>query len=638
MVVTRGLATAVAFMLLASGSASAGPSRDRLVIDRGAYRLVVNGGAVELSSNGTRLLHGTLLSGGVRQRWDARSSTLTLMSRSAVVTLRARPAFFDLRLTLLNRGPTRTTVSFPAALAGDVGTVTAGYAPNVLPGVRLAPPFFSRLGNNVEIYPSRWAFADYLAFDAGGTHVALYSVSRGPIRPVTLGFVHLPAGRCSGPSFCVVHDFQTWVRRGSRWVSPVVRVRVGGSVQESILAYRRDNGIDAYPSLQSKLGARLQTLARAPLVKTNLPRLGPFRELDLSRLPSPVLVHPVGYQPGGHDVNVPDVLPPDQGFGTDADFRSLIERAHAHGDLVMPYDNFSWWDPASPTMQASKPDAVAVLDEHGDPATVAYNGRTGIIVSAASATVRARVAQQLEAWRTQVPADCLFLDQVGARPWLRDFNHAAPSPESYYDEWLGLLAPYANRCLMVEDGWDRLARDAVGFHGSALMMARELDLPNILFGAGNWEPYPLADWLFHDKVLMYQHDLFDGTMAIDSEVLTWNLAFGLVSSYSWDAGTGPWLELVAELQRTLGPHYAGVPLGGYRSLAEDVTESRFGDLTVVANLSSSTFTIDGYDVAPRGFLARTPDVVAGALRDTAGTRYVIVVDGRTVEDYRVTAP
>ena len=244
----------------------------------------------------------------------------------------------------------------------------------------------------------------------------------------------------------------------------------------------------------------------------------------------------------------------------------------------------------------------------------------------------------MDDWRTRVPADCVFLDQVGARPWLRDFNPASPSPLAYDDGWLAFIATYRDRCVMVEDGWDRLARDSVGFHGSLLMMSRELGLPDQLFGAGNWEPYPLADWLFHDKVLLYQHDLFEGTMAIDDEVITWNMAFGLVSSYSWDAGTGPWLELVAELQRTLGPHYAGVPLAGYRSLAEDVTESRFGDLTVVANLSSSTFTIDGYDVAPRGFLARTPDVVAGALRDTAGTRYVIVVDGRTVEDYRVTAP
>jgi len=37
----------------------------------------------------------------------------------------------------------------------------------------------------------------------------------------------------------------------------------------------------------------------------------------------------------------------------------------------------------------------------------------------------------------------------------------------------------------------------------------------------------LALWLFHDKVLMYQHDLYEGTMAADPEALMWDLAFGL---------------------------------------------------------------------------------------------------------------
>jgi len=69
------------------------------------------------------------------------------------------------------------------------------------------------------------------------------------------------------------------------------------------------------------------------------------------------------------------------------------------------------------------------------------------------------VAQEMESWRTSVPADCLFFDQLGARPWLRDFNRASPTPLAYDDGWLAAMAPYANRCLMVEDGWDRLARD-----------------------------------------------------------------------------------------------------------------------------------------------------------------------------------
>jgi len=556
--------------------------------------------------------------------WSASSATLTLAYRSAAlgsanVTIQARRTYFDLHLTLRSRSAIRTRIAFPEGLVGNVAGVSAGYAPNVLPGVRVAPAFFSGNVDSVEIYPSRWAFADYLALDVGAGHVALYSVARGPLRPVELGFIHTTnPSRCAGGSFCIVHEFQTWIRPGSTWTSPVVRVRVGETAQQSTLDYRHDNGIDAYPSLASKLGGSLATLAQAPLLKANLPLLKPFREWgpDLQRLPSPLLLHPVAFTTGGHDANDPDFLPPDPSFGTNADFSSMIAAAHARGDVVMPYLNLSWWDPGSPTMRGLpsplQPKNVAVLDESGNPVSIEYGDHTGVIVSPYAPFVRRRVAQELGAWKSTVPADCLFLDQIGARPWLRDFNPAEPNPLAYDDGWLALLHPYAGRCLMAEDGWDRLARDFVGFHGGLLMMSRELDLPNQLFGAGNWQPYPLADWLFHDKVLLYQHDLFDATMAIDGQVLTWNMAFGLISSYSWDAlapGDNPWFDFVARLQRDFGPHYAGVPLSTYRNLSADATESRFGDLDVVANWSAtdSYSTADGFGVAPNGFLARTDD-------------------------------
>jgi hypothetical protein len=204
-------------------------------------------------------------------------------------------------LAIENRGAVLTNVSLPGELLGDARTVEAGYAPNVLPGVRLKPGFFARVGNNLEIYPSRWAFADYLALDAGGGHLSLYSVNSGPIDPVVLGFLRHPSpGRCSDPSFCVVHQFQTWITARERWTSPIVRIRVGQTAEQSILAYRRDNGIDAYPSVQAKLGTRLSTLAKAPLIKADLVKLKPFRNwsADLLRLPSPALLHPVAFQPG----------------------------------------------------------------------------------------------------------------------------------------------------------------------------------------------------------------------------------------------------------------------------------------------------------------------------------------------------
>jgi hypothetical protein len=604
------------------------------------------------SQGGPALMGGCSFSArGARRfayRWNSVSATLTLTYRdpllgSAVVSLRARAGFFDLRLTIENRGATLTKIALPDDLLGDVRTVDAGYAPNVLPGVRLSPAFFSRAGNNLETYPSRWAFADFLALDVAGGHMSLYSVGTGPIYPVMLGFLREPpSGRCSGVSFCVIHQFQTWIRGGTSWTSPLVRIRVGQTPAQSILAYRHDNGIDGYPSLRSKLGARLSTLAEAPLIKADLAKLKPFVDWlpELPRLPSPALLHPVAFQPGGHDHTDPDFLPPDPHWGTTDDLTAVVDAAHSLGQLVMPYLNVSWWSADSPTMRKLpaplEPRNLAVLDPDGKPVVDAYGYHSGLIVSPYVPFVRERVARLMQEWRDDVPADCLFFDQLGARPWLRDFNPASPRPEAYYDGWLAVMKPYADRCLMVEDGWDRLARDFVGFHGSMLMMAREHGTPDARFGEEDWEPYPLADWLLHDKVLLYQHDLYDGTMAADAEVLTWNMAFGLISSYSWndllDALDSPWLELVGRLQRTLGPRYAGLPLSRYQSVATKVTESAFGDLVVLANWDAShRYTTRGYGIAPNGFLARADNVIAGAFEGTfdgvdlsAGTHYVIV--------------
>jgi len=245
-----------------------------------------------------------------------------------------------------------------------------------------------------------------------------------------------------------------------------------------------------------------------------------------------------------------------------------------------------------------------------------------------------------------VPVDCVFLDQIGARPWLRDFNPASPTPLAYDDGWLSLIAPYRDRCLMVEDGWDRLAQTCAGFHGGLLLMDRESDSPNTDWGTGNWEPYPLADWLLHDKVLLYQHDLYEGTMTADLDVLTWNVAFGFQLSYRWDGVDGtlssPWLQAVGAFQRTLGPLYAGKALDAFEEPAPGVTVSTFGNLTVLANWTSAPYAADGFGVAPGGFLARGPGLVAGAFSGSfegaplsSGTHLIVADQGVRAFDARL---
>jgi len=583
--------------------------------------------------------------------WSQSTKTLTMTYTAgagsdrhvdAVVTLRASASSFDLQISLTNHGPSVIqNVNFPVDLYGSTQTVEAGYAPNFLPGVKLGPGFFSRFGNDVLTYPGRWAFADFLALDIAGSHLAMSTVNPAPapIAPVDLGFNHsggnLP---CSGNTYCVTHIFHTWVGSGEKWTSPVVRVRVDQPVEQSIAGYRADNEIGAYPSLQDKLGPRLDALSRAPLIKADLTKgVPPFRNWGsaLDTLPSPSLVHPVAFGPGGFDATDPDVLPPDSRVGSLDELRSAVDSAHAHGDLVMPYLNVSWWSPQSPTVQQLPTPltgpSVAVHDSAGHAATEQFSGVDGFIVSPSVPFVRTRAQGEIDRWHDDLGADCLFFDQIGARPWRYDFNKAAPTPLAYDDGWLSLFAPNADRCLMVEDGWDRLAASFSGLDSSLMLMEREFEWLTGRFGP-NWTTFPLALWLFHDKVLLYQHDLFEKTFTADPQILTWNLAYGYMLSYDWDAGLGgPWLGIATAFQRALGPHYAGAALTAYTTLADGVTETRFGTYSVVANWTASPYVVGGLTIAPGGFLARTDDgsLVAGAFADPSGPAYRIVQNGQT---------
>ena len=145
----------------------------------------------------------------------------------------------------------------------------------------------------------------------------------------------------------------------------------------------------------------------------------------------------------------------------------------------MPYLNVSWWNPQSPTVL--EPAVARERDFDRDAGERRQGGDRGVLRERrlhrlARGTVRAAADRRgFKRWQTDVPADCLFFDQIGARPWRLDFNPAASTPLAYDDGWLSLMAPYSSRCLMVEDGWDRLGASFVGFAGGLQLMQREFN-------------------------------------------------------------------------------------------------------------------------------------------------------------------
>ena len=367
-------------------------------------------------------------------------------------------------------------------------------------------------------------------------------------------------------------------------------MRVGGTVEQSLVRLsRRQRHRQVSVARGEGRDARLDKLVRAPLIKADLWKgLPEFNQwaAPLQQLPSPALIHPVAFQSGGFDEAHPDFLPPDPRWGSSADFNSMAANARSLGQLVMPYLNVSWWDTTAPSVQALpsplEPKDIAVQNLRGNPVTEQFGPHDGYIVSPHVSAVRKRIQGVFEEWKTDVPVDCLFFDQIGARPWRRDFNPAAPYAARVLRR-LALVVRAVRPAL--RDGGGRLGpagRDVLRLPRRSAADVAAVRMAERPAGAqGNWEPYPIAGFLFGDKVLMYQHDLYEPTMTIDPETLLFNVAFGFVLSYAWDGEreeaslTNPWATLVGQVQRTLGPHYAGKRLTGFRSVAPNVTESMF---------------------------------------------------------------
>jgi hypothetical protein len=561
--------------------------------------------------------------------WSAPDATLLLSyngESSGSVTLAAsQQSYFDLQLKVANHtGATVTRYLFPSDLLFKNSAVTAAYLPFYVPGVKLLPGFFSPGRNYTTTYPGS-TFADLVAMDSNGSALAYYAVNPGNMtQAADIGF-HDDSQNTPG-AFYLTHNLETWAPDGSSFTSPVVRVWIGQSVGAVASGYRADNGIADYPAIGAKLGPRFAALAAAPLVKLDMTGAASFSSMipGLAQIPSPALLHPVSYWPRNFDQNYPDFLPPNPKLGTMADFAAWTAAAQSLGLFVMPYTNPTWWDDQSPTVMGLPAPltipSIAVQDRSGAAVYETYAPNRGLVASPFSAFVQQRIAGLMAQWSSAVPVDFVFQDQIGARPWRLDFNSAEPDPTQYSNGWLVLTREFAAQGLMTEAGWDRLAETEVGFTGSPLNTPAGADsvrwftgsIANKTFGIGNWQPYPLADWIFHDKVLTYMHDLEDATVTNNLDSLTWNLTFGNILSYRLaDYTRRPgWPQLVIALQRVFGPRYAGRLLDSFTYLASDVVAAQFGDLSVAANWGPSSYGLDGYQITAGGFLARTGDGAA----------------------------
>ncbi len=208
------------------------------------------------------------------------------------------------------------------------------------------------LGYEAEYPP---AFADFVHLASNSGSLAVYRVQprtwqpwqgrNDPAALFTPGKLQFGGDEQGGWS---TRGFVVYLPPGRPWQSPIVRLSAGHSVWEDLHRYARANALGR--TLEEKLPPeRFDRFRKTVLVKFN----GSAHDLleSLPTLPVPTLIHFADYLHGGFDKQYPDHLPPRAGFGTEADLRAVIERAHQLGHLVMPYTNPTWWcdEPRGPT-------------------------------------------------------------------------------------------------------------------------------------------------------------------------------------------------------------------------------------------------------------------------------------------------
>ena len=294
-------------------------------------------------------------------KWNAIFQRLTFYYQGTEafpldVTVEIRPRDdhrLQMQAKILNHsGLPIQTFHFPVDIKVAATAIRDALLPMV-PGVRLNADFFTEQQSFSAQYPGVM-FADYVAFRTDNSCLALYSQHQGrsfPLpQPVQIGFATLPQADLTR----LVHDFRTWVEPEQNWTSPRVLIQIGTDYSETIAAYRQENRIHRYPAIGQKLGAKKEQYFASPLYKLDFNRFQkPFAALKtevIEAIKVPGLIHPVAFQPIGHDHHYPDFLPPNPAYGSTEELADLVKYAQAQGNLVVPYTNFSWWNWDSPTL------------------------------------------------------------------------------------------------------------------------------------------------------------------------------------------------------------------------------------------------------------------------------------------------
>jgi hypothetical protein len=501
--------------------------------------------------------------------------------------------------------------------------------------------------NNVSYPP---AFADFFQLETAAGSASLYGVQPVPAAPWlgsnNAAAIFVPGrlawgGDAQGGYY--ERAFGTYVGPGQIWASPVVRLAVGHTAPDALQAYCQANGFNR--GLADKMSpAVLDKFKRSVLVYYSGNCAD--KTAHARQLPSPALVHFADYLMGGFDKQYPDHLPPNAAFGTPAAFLNFLAVCRQLGLLVMPYTNPTWWcdHPRGPTFLAAG-SAPLLLQLDGSLSYENYSGNDGYTVCHWHPAVQAANRVTLGQFSTNYPVDVLFEDQCGARTWQYDLNPASPTPYAYAAGIASRVAEDSQVLpLSTENGWDRLVNHESQFCGMTWGIVPTANPPSWRsflrdrFSPETWDLFPLAEYIAHDKVSMVHHDL--GQFVTDDEVLAWTFGLGYGLSYWANAADldqpsiRQWLLWLDCLQKSVCARYVGQPVTAFSHAwgtntanpDNGVMEAAYGQVNITANLSPQPLVNSNLTLAPFGFCATAPDMVAANVLPAGQSAYSFVAE------------
>lgn len=522
----------------------------------------------------------------------------------------SRENYFEISAAITNREK-QTFMAFDLPrLAFDYRQLERFYLPYGM-GVAFNQKFFTGKRQWKTTYPTLFADFAHWSYKNGGQFTTFLNWAGKPIRPTRLNLGYSPArGGCG----VFEHGWTIYLRPGESWSSLPLRMVVGETIETAIQRYRQDNQLNQAPTLSEKLGRELfNKLRKGVLLKVSLDMNRDFSYVKsfLPELPYGTIVHFVSWWLEGFDKHMPDFWPVNPTFGTNEDFKQAIKQAKALDLVVMPYTNNTFWN-VSPTLsRAGGPEVVACKDLKNQPIFEIYpSGGKGWAVSPRHPLVQSTGRLIADRFFNEYDIDTLFLDQIGARFIDYDLNPTLGNPNAYANQWYENCVDLLKKGpLYTEQGYDRLIPVMSGFCGLCSFSFPESNDYNVWWGEGAWEYFPIAQYLAHENVFFYHHNLAHEVFSDSHRKIAFYLAHGYnMYNGRWVAewhNQKRWFLLADQLQKHIVARYAGKPLTNYTQIEPNqIYWSAYPDLGILTNLSEThEYPVLNHAIAPNGFMA-----------------------------------